>query len=220
MARVKLTDEELKKAIEEGLSDKEIAEKYGISYNWVVYRRKRLGLLANPPKTELFYKIDVKPEILAYLAGIVDGDGTFYIDKMIPKRPDCKNPLYQERFRIKIASKEVVELFKKVFKKGSIMVEGKLYQSKAQTQAGIRRNKKLYIYDAVDKVAATIAYYLQPYLIIKKRQAEILIELRKNKVLGMGRYRKQFGGIPKEDLEFRERLYLEIKYLNSSKEVE
>ena len=94
------------------------------------------------------------------------------------------------------------------------MIEGKLYQSKAQIRAGIKRNKKLYIYDANSKVAATIAHYLYPYLIIKKRQAEILMELRKNKILGMGRYRGQLGGLPKEDLEFRERLYLEMKEVN------
>ena len=213
MARRKLTDEELRRAVEEGLSDKEIAEKYGMSYTWIVYRRKRLGLLSNPPKTELFYMIDAKPEILAYLAGIADGEGTFYIKKR--KVAGCKNPLYEERFSIKITSKEIVELFKKVFKRGSVTIEGKLYQSEAQIQAGIKRNRKLYLYEAGDKVAATIAYYLHPYLIIKKRQSELLVELRRNKILGRGRYRKQLGGLPKEDLEFRERLYLEIKQLNN-----
>lgn len=110
---------------------------------------------------------------LAYLAGAMDSDGFFGIKRStyhMRVRGDASQPTFSERCGLKQTADVVPKLLKETFG-GNIAIQN------ASTEHG----KLLYGWDATDKVAANAARLLLPYLKIKKRQAEFLLELRHTK---------------------------------------
>lgn len=207
----KITDEELIAEVKGGLADDEIAEKHSMCISPICARRVKLNLKANPRKDIIKFP-KIPKTTLAYMAGILDGEGSVMIKKHHSK--DCINPGYSERICVRNTNKEVIELFRKFFK-GCFAPENKVHQSKS----GFKRYKLMYSFDAVDKNAYIVVEMLYPYLIIKKKQAGCLIELRKEKRKGSGRFRggPSRKGLPAEAIEQREKLYMEVKNANNSK---
>jgi len=147
-------------------------------------------------------------EIYAYLAGILDGEGSLMIRKSTyrlrnPKFADCKNPSYNPRIGVKNTNEDVIKLFKQVFH-GHYHKDKKLYPSKW----GVHQNKIIYSYGAEHRLAVVICKTLMPYLIIKKKQAEKLLELNALKHL------KRSNSYTLEMIEKFEKLYREVKHLN------
>lgn len=157
--------------------------------------------------------------IFAYLAGLMDGEGSFMIRKSFyrvrnKKYGDCKNPMYTPRVGVKNTNREVIELMKSIFG-GHMSKEKRVYQSKN----GHKRRKILYIYNAEHRIALNICEKLLPYLIIKKEQAKLLLELDKLKEKAKkdrDKSIKGFHGKPykKEYIEKFEELYQRVKELN------
>jgi hypothetical protein len=111
--------------------------------------------------------------VFAYLAGAMDSDGYFGIKKSTYHRRirgDAVNPSYSERIGLKQITPEVPELLKATF-------GGHIYQSKGQTE----NSKPLWTYQASDLNAAKACVKLLPFLLIKKRQVELALELRESK---------------------------------------
>jgi len=154
-------------------------------------------------------------ELYAYLAGIIDGEGYIGIKKStygLRKRPDVKSPTYSERVQIKMSNPAVLKIFKKTFG-GSLCRDARIYQSKS----GYKTNSVMWCYQATDRIAINIIKAVFPYLIEKKREAEILLKLRESKESQEAKKRggpKQKRVMNKEILQYREQLYQLIKKIH------
>ncbi len=138
-----------------------------------------------------------KKETLAYLAGIVDGEGYIGI-----KRDHIKgrgiNPVYYERMSVAGTSKPMIDLFISFFKCG---------------QAYFHRHSKLsrrgyWSWETSNLKAVSVIKQLYPYIRIKKPEVKLILQLYENK-------RKKYGTLPKEIIEIRENLYQGIKSLHT-----
>lgn len=114
------------------------------------------------------------PDItLAYLAGAMDSDGYFTIKRSTYHkrvRGDASNPVFSEKIGLKQVTPQVPHLLKECF--------GGTCRPINPPSAN---NKPLWMYVATDKNAATACELLLPYLRIKRKQAETLLELRESK---------------------------------------
>lgn len=111
--------------------------------------------------------------ILSYLAGAMDSDGHFTIGKSsysMRVRKDATNFIYSEKIGLKQVTPEIPKLLHETFG-GHIRVE------KPQTV----NSKSLVAWFAANKIAAQACNMLLPYLKVKTRQVEKLIELRESK---------------------------------------
>ena len=159
--------------------------------------------------------------ILAYLAGFIDGEGSLMIRKnnyrvINPKYGDCKNPQYSPRVGVKNTREEPLILLKETFG-GYLQKDKKIYPS----ISGFKSNKPIYVYSAEHNIAYLVVETLLPYLIIKKKQAEVILELRETKKEATkNRYKNnaEFHGKPyrQESILKFEQLYNEVKILNGS----
>ena len=123
----------------------------------------------------------MKKTIIAYIAGIIDGEAYVGIKKStwgMRNRPDVHCPTYSERVQIRMNCREVLELIKSHFG-GSLGTEPRIYQS----VSGFKGRKIMSIYRATDRVAANLIAATRPYLIEKTRQADCVLALRHNKNL-------------------------------------
>ncbi len=113
--------------------------------------------------------------LLAYLAGAVDSDGCFMIRRSTYRKRvtgDADNPTYSERVCLKQVTPEIPQLLHQVAGGGRLHLE----------QPSCRENgRPLHSFDCTDKVAAALTAQLLPYLRIKKRQANLIMELRRSK---------------------------------------
>jgi len=158
-----------------------------------------------------------KKELIAYLAGIIDGEAYVGIKKStygMRKRKDTKSPTYSERVQIRMGNKEILGLFKRTFG-GYLRVEPRIYQSKS----GFKSQKIMTLYLATDKMASEIIKAVYPYLIEKKIQARCILKLRKSKESKEALWRggrKQRRVMPPKVLNKRENLYQQIKTIHNS----
>jgi hypothetical protein len=134
--------------------------------------------------------------VLAYAAGIIDGEGCLRIVKSNPYRQDMINPHYSVSIQVGMKVRVAVDLLMKLFG-GSIYIErtphGPLYRW--------RINSKRQVIVALKK--------LLPYLLVKKEEAEYLLSFAKK--LKPAKH----GGKPMtdEELAFREESYLRMREL-------
>lgn len=109
----------------------------------------------------------------AYLAGAMDSDGYFSIKRStyhIRVRGDAVNAVYSEKMGLHQVTPEIPELLKECF-------GGSMYLAAAQTP----NSKPMYRWTATDTKAAQACEALLPYLRVKRKQAETLLELRQSK---------------------------------------
>lgn len=111
--------------------------------------------------------------VLAYLAGAMDSDGYFTIKRSTYHRRvrgDAKNAVYSEKLGLHQTTPDIPHLLKECF-------GGSLYMATAASE----NRKPMWRYTATDKGAAMACKMLLPYLMVKKRQAQLLLELRGTK---------------------------------------
>jgi len=111
---------------------------------------------------------------LAYLAGAMDSDGCFGIKRStyhMRVRKDATNPTFSERLLFKQVTPQVPELLSQVF-------GGTVRQEKPSC---MKNGRPLHSWTITDKKAAAACRQLLPYLRVKRRQCELLLELRKTK---------------------------------------
>ena len=111
-------------------------------------------------------------ETLAYLAGIMDSDGSVRIE-----RRNVKGMLAHQ-YRISVRASQVspspaIELMAKTF-------GGRV----ATRESKLPRHRDLACWSLHDKSAANAINALMPHLVVKRRQAELLLELRRRKSEG------------------------------------
>jgi len=138
---------------------------------------------------------------LSYLAGIVDGEGTIRIGATNPsaKHPN-RNIIYYASIGLGMTDKAVIELFVKKF--GAKLRKECVPNRKMIYRWGTCGN------EAVPKIIKK----LLPYLIVKKKQAKLVIKFCENrKTTGFRRNKK----LPISELRRREELYWKVKKLNA-----
>jgi len=164
----------------------------------------------------------MKKELIAYLAGIMDADGYFTIKRQtygVRIIKDAKNPTYYERVGIKQISPIAIDIIKTNF-------GGYRNIQKPNTKNG----KPLFGVELRNKIAHEFVKTIAPYIQIKKRQVEILLDLRKelNKPREMKHIVKQKNphgyisdfikySLSDSQIDKRESMLAEIKSLNDSR---
>jgi hypothetical protein len=143
---------------------------------------------------------------LAYLAGIIDGEGSIYIGNF-SSNPKTGNPYYQTNMEVTNTEEALINWLINNF-------GGRNYTyTEKQTPKNSRRTVYRWIISGDD--LTELCHLLLPYLIIKKRQCEIMIQMRKTferKRASLGRQ----GTLPLEQdvLEERKRLFDEMRSLH------
>ena len=157
---------------------------------------------------------------LAYIAGIVDGEGYVGIKKATVRK-DCQTPGYHARVQIRMVDEEAIQFI-------ASALGGWYYPEKPHSEKG----KPLFCYQASDKKAEEVLKILLPYLRIKKRQALNVLELRnlqsqgcqhRTKILGYRNFPNSHGtprqvpnlGFSDEYVQKCEGFYLRAKELNT-----
>ena len=103
---------------------------------------------------------------LAYLAGLIDGEGYIGIKK--GQRKDCAAASYHARIQVRMVDEPAIALLTQE-------LGGRYYYERAA--AGTRR--ALYCWQASDALAERILRAILPYLRVKRRNAEAVLRLRK-----------------------------------------
>lgn len=146
----------------------------------------------------------VQETTLAYLAGLVDGEG--YIGVKRTARRDATSPIYHERIQVRMVHEGAIRLLAET-------LGGNYYREKAHANNG----RPLFCYQASDAKAAAILELLLPYLVVKRAAAENVLRLRASKNDPRARLR---GGMRQRRLmdpavlAEREAIYLRAKELN------
>jgi hypothetical protein len=149
-------------------------------------------------------------EILAYLAGIIDGEGCIRIKKStygVRVRKDMKNANYSEMIQLRMVDQEAIRLLQEI---GG----GNYYKEKRS------QGQPLYCYQATCIKAVHIIELLYPYLRIKKPQADLILDLRKSKQNPDAKIRggpKSKRPMKEYIVNEREVLYQKCKNLNSGR---
>ena len=129
---------------------------------------------------------------LAYLAGIIDGEGTFYIGTTNNGRK------FNSRIYVVNTNKELIEWLKNNF-------GGLVYQRTSKSNPHWKTRYEW----VLDKSAIdTVCHLLIPHLIIKKKHAEIMIDFRNSFIKG------KRPVISEYIMAFRKSCHEQIKILN------
>ncbi|SRR6266576_368450 len=140
-------------------------------------------------------RLPLQPEVLAYAAGIVDGEGC------IGFRQDKRAKGYSQYVRVSNTDPRLLAWLKNNF-------EGSIFLQRAAGQAGkVRTNKDLYSWVLYGHKAAAFLSSIRPYMIVKSKQADCAILLQSMKSL------KNSSGIEEDQLKV-ERVLAEIATLD------
>jgi hypothetical protein len=133
----------------------------------------------------------------AYIAGLMDTDGSFMITKRVK---GTKNPWHTAKVSYGEIDSRPCSFIKKCFKYGKIV----------KKENG-NTNEGRFVWELVvkDQICSFIRKII-PYLLVKKRNAEIVLKFCENMNPMTEGHR---FGIPKEELEFRESCFQELKPL-------
>lgn len=138
-----------------------------------------------------------KKEILAFIAGVFEGEGSISISNLSNKSWN-KRTDYSLKVRISNTDRPLLNWI--VDKYG-----GKIHKS------GTVNNKIVWAWSIHAQQAETFLKIMMPYLICKKERAKVALEFRKTKDNG---HRKWYR-IPQKISEMRESIYLKLKMLNA-----
>lgn len=138
---------------------------------------------------------------LSYLAGIIDGEGTIFIQKKLDKRVETESWTYWPRVQVCNTNEAVMQWIHQIF-------GGLLYKKE---RSHLKRNWKCqFEWYTKPSLIDELLPLLIPYLIIKKPQAEIMMK-----------FRKSFSSkirikVTPEIQSFREECMSKLKHLNNS----
>jgi hypothetical protein len=160
---------------------------------------------------------------LAYIAGAIDSDGYITAKRQtygVRVRKDAKYPTFYERIGIKQTSPEIVDMINREY-------GGYRYSARPSAKNG----KMLHAVELRNQKAAALIKDIFPFLRIKRRQAELAMQLRELMTRGvkerivvehMNRWgrKTQFTRyqVGERLLKEKERVFAELKQLNDTRE--
>lgn len=106
---------------------------------------------------------------IAYLAGIVDGEGSIYIGNFSCNKKTGV-PYYQTNIQVTNTDKALIDWLVEIF--------GGLFSTRTRKQMDNKSRKQVYTWTASGDRVTHLCELILPYLIIKKRQCEIMIQMR------------------------------------------
>jgi len=106
---------------------------------------------------------------LAYLAGIIDGEGSIYIGNF-SCNPKTKIPYYQTNIQVTNTDKPLIDWLHEVF--------GGLVSKRTIKQHAENSRKQAYMWTASGERVTHLCELILPYLIVKTKQCEIMIKMR------------------------------------------
>ena len=106
---------------------------------------------------------------IAYLAGIIDGEGSIYIGNF-SKNKKTNVPYYQTNVQVTNTDKPLIDWLYETF--------GGLVSKRTTRQHASNSRKQAYIWTASGERVTHLCELILPYLIAKKRQCEIMIKMR------------------------------------------
>lgn len=143
----------------------------------------------------------------AYLAGLIDGEGSFVIQKTevekIAKSCNSKSPKYLAFFCIGMVDKAPLDLIR------DTIGAGKVYEERVPNRRSIWRIR----FGGRLKLMPFIKELI-PYLIVKKKQAELMIEFCEKWVTTRNKLGQTVITAP-EELQRREEAYQKMRKLNA-----
>lgn len=146
--------------------------------------------------------IDKIPEIeLAYIAGIIDGEGSIVISKLTPnKKKRETNYRYQLYVKVVNTDKRLIEFLAEKTGQSS-------YKDKSRKNENINKRDTFSIHWPVN-ISLYLLEKIYPYLVIKKEQVDLALRFRKTF--------ENYGHIISPDyiLKEREACYQEMKKLH------
>lgn len=144
---------------------------------------------------------------LAYVAGLIDGEGTFCISKSSYKRVS-KNPAYTPYIRVGMTSKMAIELIRDITGMGTIT-----YDNRDQRSGFGYKQKGFWLWSVstVKKIPEFLDLIL-PYIRLKKPQALLMKEYCEN--FGYTKYRR--AGLSPELVLYRESVWRKMSELNGN----
>lgn len=154
---------------------------------------------------------DVK---LAYIAGLIDGEGTISLNKSTEKAHPTWNPKYTPYISFTNTNLEALELVGRFFDSNTRHHVG--------SQDGFKGHKQCFrVVKSGKENVKKLLEKLLPYLLIKRKQAELLIEYIDSFVessgIGRGVKNGRFTGgraiLPQES-ERREKIFQELKRIH------
>jgi hypothetical protein len=140
---------------------------------------------------------------LAYMAGIIDGEGCFYIGKVAPNRADgYVSDHYRGLLKIDNTDHKLIDWLNTVFS-GSNSAANRATSSKKFT-------RDVYSWIATGDRLLDLCEQILPYLVIKKQHCLVMIKFRKSYTTRLGSTK-----VSPEALEIRKLCLEEIRQLNS-----
>jgi hypothetical protein len=134
----------------------------------------------------------IKDTDLAYIAGIIDGEGYVGI-KRSTVRKDCVNRSYHARIQIRMVDEPAIRFVSKT-------LGGTYYREREHSTKG----RPLYCFSASDAVAESILRAVLPFLRVKRRMADTVLQLRemqanakkhRTKIVGTRSFPNRFGTV-------------------------
>ena len=149
---------------------------------------------------------------LAYLAGLIDGEGCIYVDKHKDKRNKTNNSSYCLRLKINNTCEKMVDwlmLNFREFNPCSFACKGKEYDEGRRTCYEIKFN---------GKNAINLLKLVKDFLITKHKQCEYALEFEETIYDNTRKRNGRFAPGDPDIMKKKEKIYQKIKNLNQRKE--
>jgi hypothetical protein len=144
----------------------------------------------------------------AYLAGVLDADGSIFIARQPPQVQDFRSG---ERFSVRAAvaqtNRAAIDLFLEVF-------GGKVYERQPSGKTTFRGRQAMYSWIANAQAAADCIEIVTPYLRIKAPEAELARQFFELMPIGAIRHGRR---IPDEIIAVRRELWVRMRSLHQAK---
>jgi hypothetical protein len=142
---------------------------------------------------------------LAYLAGIIDGEGSIYIGNF-SSNPKTNVPYYQTKIEVTNTDQGLIDWLCATF--------GGSKRAYTPKQTPKTSRKPVFNWNTSGDRCRDICELIMPYLIIKKRQAEIMIKIRATFIPTVEKGRQGIAPLSQEVLVIRQQLMEEMRSLH------
>lgn len=143
---------------------------------------------------------------IAYLAGLIDGEGSIYIGAH-SFNPKTKAPYYQTYILITSTDKVLIDWLENVF--GGMTSQ----YTAAQTAKNARRTAYRWVISG--ERLTHLCKLILPYLVIKQREAEIMLKMRATYTLGATKGNQGVKDLTPKILELRCNLKDELRSIHN-----
>jgi len=138
---------------------KEVAQQMGVSYGALRWQLHQMGITKPIGQVNALHHLDLEPTVLAYLAGLIDGEGTVSIRKFRGK--------WKPTVRIANTSMVLIAWLESKITSPSVGVE---------TRPAKRNHSISYMFNIIGLAHLPLYESLLPYMVIKHRQLQLVIE--------------------------------------------